>query len=201
MHATDFADKVPDTATERELAKQLRTLPDDERFAFVLEMVNVDLVVALRLANACLQQREQFQRLLEHGLARVKDLSAVDLWLNAVMPRLGVPRVLAVLREQLDAHPFAVGSALYFLQGYVKKEDTAAVAAFRELYEAASQKGGRLPDLRGFFQSAGDSRPCPPHQRGDAPPVLCPRCTAVLSPWREGIQQQTCSHCGERISR
>ncbi len=159
MHAADYADKVPDTATERELARHLRMLPDDERFAFVLEMVDVDLLVALRLANASLQEREQLQRLLEHGLTRVKDLSMIDLWLRAVVPRLGIGRVLAILREHLESQAFAVGSALYFLRGYVKKEDSLAVSAFRELCDAASEKGLRLPDLRGFFQTTGSSPP------------------------------------------
>lgn len=33
------------------------------------------------------------------------------------------------------------------------------------------------------------------------PPFLCPRCTAVLQPWVEGMRQQTCPLCGERVSR
>lgn len=34
-----------------------------------------------------------------------------------------------------------------------------------------------------------------------SPPFLCPRCTAVLQPWIEGMQQQTCPLCGERVIR
>jgi hypothetical protein len=33
-----------------------------------------------------------------------------------------------------------------------------------------------------------------------APPVLCPACTAVLRPWPEGERQQTCSHCGHSVA-
>ena len=32
------------------------------------------------------------------------------------------------------------------------------------------------------------------------PPVLCPKCTAVLRPWQEGERQQTCPHCGQTVS-
>jgi hypothetical protein len=32
------------------------------------------------------------------------------------------------------------------------------------------------------------------------PPVLCPKCTAVLRPWRDGERQQTCPLCGHTIS-
>ncbi len=32
------------------------------------------------------------------------------------------------------------------------------------------------------------------------PPVLCPRCNAVLRSWADGVQHQTCSHCGEQVS-
>jgi hypothetical protein len=31
------------------------------------------------------------------------------------------------------------------------------------------------------------------------PPILCPKCTGVLMPWREGEQEQTCVNCGYRI--
>jgi hypothetical protein len=31
-------------------------------------------------------------------------------------------------------------------------------------------------------------------------PILCPNCTAVLRPWRDGERQQTCSHCGHTTS-
>jgi hypothetical protein len=35
---------------------------------------------------------------------------------------------------------------------------------------------------------------------GMAPPVLCPKCTAVLRLWRDGECQQTCPLCGHTIS-
>jgi len=155
MHAIDYAEKLRDTATERELAKKLRSLPEEERFAFILEMLEVNLLVALELASACLRRQDLLTRLLEHGLAQVKDLSTIKYWLEHLIPRLGVRRVLGVLREQLDAHPFGVGSALYHMLGYVKKDDTNTVDAFRELYDEASRKGVRLPDLRGFFNKHG----------------------------------------------
>jgi hypothetical protein len=41
----------------------------------------------------------------------------------------------------------------------------------------------------------------PLQHRINAPPILCPRCAAVLQPWGERMQQQTCPLCGERIPR
>ena len=157
MHAIEYADKLRDTATERQLAKDLRALPEEDRFGFILEMLEIDLLVALKLANACLRRRDLLTRLLEHGIARANDLSIIKHWLEHLVPRLGAKRVIAVLREQLDAHPFGVGSALYHMLPYIQKEDTAAGSAFRELYTAASQKGVRLPELHGFFRDLGDS--------------------------------------------
>jgi hypothetical protein len=153
MQATDYADKLRDTVTERELAKQLRTLPEEQRYAFILEMLDVHLIVALELANSCLRSRDLLTRLLEVGLTRVKDLSGINVWLERLVPRLGVRRVLEILRRQLDTHPFAVGSALYFMQGYVKKEDSPAIRAFQQLYETTKQKGVRVPDLCAFFNN------------------------------------------------
>jgi hypothetical protein len=46
-------------------------------------------------------------------------------------------------------------------------------------------------------REAGPARPPVPAQ---TPPALCPRCTAVLRPWREGDRQQTCPLCGSTIS-
>jgi hypothetical protein len=48
-----------------------------------------------------------------------------------------------------------------------------------------------------YARKGGPPRPA---VGGGAPPVLCPACTAVLRPWREGERQQTCSHCGQTIS-
>jgi hypothetical protein len=155
MRASDFAGKLRDTVTERELAKKLRALPEEDRFTFILEMLDVNLLVALELANACLRRKDLLARLLEHGLAQVRDLSTIKYWLEHLMPRLGVRRVIGLLRAQLDAHPFGVGSALYHLLGYVNKDDTVAVDAFRELCHEASRKGLRLPDLRGLFDTVG----------------------------------------------
>jgi hypothetical protein len=32
------------------------------------------------------------------------------------------------------------------------------------------------------------------------PPVLCPKCSAVLARWQEGQRQQTCRFCGQTVS-
>ena len=46
-------------------------------------------------------------------------------------------------------------------------------------------------------RQAGPARPAVPAQ---AAPALCPRCAAVLSPWREGERQQTCPRCGHTVA-
>lgn len=43
------------------------------------------------------------------------------------------------------------------------------------------------------------TRPLQPRPHA-APPVFCPTCSAVLSPWRQGDQQQTCPQCGFGVS-
>lgn len=42
--------------------------------------------------------------------------------------------------------------------------------------------------------------PKKPIPTAEGPPFLCPNCTAVLSPWQEGVRQQTCPLCGHLIS-
>src|SRR5262249_54091003 len=57
--------------------------------------------------------------------------------------------------------------------------------------------GGRLrydPRAARFVVEQLDARPRAPTVA--VPPLLCPRCTAVLLPWHDGQQQQTCPICG-----
>jgi hypothetical protein len=36
--------------------------------------------------------------------------------------------------------------------------------------------------------------------RSSSPPIFCPRCNAVLAPWKAGEREQTCRHCGQVVS-
>jgi hypothetical protein len=49
------------------------------------------------------------------------------------------------------------------------------------------------PKARGFCVRPLD--PVLPAVPGLAPPILCPQCTAVLRPWRDGERQQACPLC------
>lgn len=42
--------------------------------------------------------------------------------------------------------------------------------------------------------------PVPPAPVASLPPFVCPKCTAVLRPWRESEAQQTCPLCGHTTS-
>jgi hypothetical protein len=54
------------------------------------------------------------------------------------------------------------------------------------------------PKARGVCVRPFD--PVLPPVPGLAPPILCLKCTAVLRPWRDGEQRQTCPLCGCTIS-
>jgi hypothetical protein len=54
------------------------------------------------------------------------------------------------------------------------------------------------PKARGIY--VWEPGPVQPALPGMTPPVLCPRCTAVLRLWRDGERQQTCPLCGHTIS-
>jgi hypothetical protein len=54
------------------------------------------------------------------------------------------------------------------------------------------------PKARGIWVRPLD--PVLPAVAGEAPPILCPNCTAVLRPWRDGERHQTCPLCGQTIS-
>lgn len=56
------------------------------------------------------------------------------------------------------------------------------------------------PRVRQFFVDRLGVVPPPPASVSVLPPFLCPHCTAVLMPWREGQRQQTCPICGRPVT-
>ena len=155
MHAIDYADKLRDANAERQLAKTLRSKPEDERFSFIVEMLEVQFMVALELANSCLQKPTFLEKLLEQCIAISKDVSMPRIWLEKLLPRVGFRKVVAILNESLDAHPVAVAGSIYFLLRLVGNEDEVSQKAFDELFESAKAKSSNAPALKSYLEKLG----------------------------------------------
>ena len=92
---------------ERNLARELKPLPEAKKLQFVEDLLDVHLVVVLDLARKCLSEKESLEKLLVYGLQEV-DPSAIQDWLKCVLPHLGARRVVRCLYRHLKDYPQAV---------------------------------------------------------------------------------------------
>src|SRR6185437_4248945 len=93
LHPENYLYIYSDPRGYRDLKRELRLLPEEQREAFIMEMVRRRPAVGLRLANACMRNRAFFLRLLREGVCTA-DISRISMWLRCITPRLGAGRVL-----------------------------------------------------------------------------------------------------------
>jgi len=126
LDAKNYVGRARDPKWERDLARELRLLPEAERFQFVKDLLDVQFAVALDLARKCLSEKESLESLLEFGLQQA-DVSTIQDWLKCVLPRLGARRLVRCLHRHLNDYPQAVESARYWLPGLQTKVDRSKV--------------------------------------------------------------------------
>lgn len=141
-----YANKRRDAGRERELTKALRALPDEEVFEFVQELLLHDLVLGLEIAKSSLRAPAHAQLLLERGLA-IADASEIKLWLRALVPKLGVRRVLSTLDQALDAHPRSVARAVYWMGEFIPDDKPELAEALRQMILRVRETGA-IPGAR-----------------------------------------------------
>ncbi len=134
LQVKDYIGKLRDTKHERELRLLLGKQPEEERFQFIQELLSYDLIVGLKLAQTCLQKEQFFEQILEQGL-QTADASTLQFWLECVVPRLGMRRVIAILTQKLETDAVAVTKALYWLPRLLPKDDKHGGLALAKLTE------------------------------------------------------------------
>jgi hypothetical protein len=142
LQAKDYLSKLRDTEFEHELRILLRQQPEEDRFQFIQELLSYDLVVGLKLAKTCLQKEQFFEQILGQGL-QTADASTLKFWLECVVPRLGMRRVVAILTQKLKTDTVAVKKALYWLPRLLPKGDKhggLALSKLTELVESMDRK-------------------------------------------------------------
>jgi hypothetical protein len=112
MKVDDYVGRPRDSQREDNLAKQLRHLDSEDAFAFIYEFTEREPVIGLQLANRCLRDRSQFEKLLLLGFERA-DVSSIRHWYEACLSRLGARRVFELLYDYLNDHPTARDRLLY----------------------------------------------------------------------------------------
>ena len=102
----EYVDKLADDRVLRTAARELRLAPEKERFHIISRLLDDPsrIGAALQLANRALRKKEYFENILDRCHER-QNWRWVSFCMTSVAPRLGIHRVVDILREQLDAHP------------------------------------------------------------------------------------------------
>lgn len=140
MQIEDVPIRPRDSVRERELARQIRQLPEADRYEFIRTLLNKDLVVGLAMANACLRDKKHFEAILDQGL-KTADASHIGLWLKCVIPKLGFRKVLHLVTDKLATEPKGVEKAAYWLWGLCPRNDPAAHQGLMKLNDFLRERG------------------------------------------------------------
>jgi hypothetical protein len=140
MRLENSVNRPSGTRPERDLVCELRRLPEDDRFLFIQEVMRHDIVLALRLATVCLRKKSYFEAIFRQGL-EIADASGIRFWLECMGSKLGLSRMIEILREELETNPEAVDKALYWLPQYLQKGDVRGSLALHDLRTMAQSRG------------------------------------------------------------
>ena len=125
-----------DPAWERELARTLRSMSEDERLRFIQQWILHRPSLTLLFAHKCLQRRDSFYWVIQFGLDHA-NASSIESYLRCAVPRLGFRRTVAYLSKQLPLNPKAVGKALYWLPRFLSKSDERGRQLLGDILESA----------------------------------------------------------------
>ncbi len=124
----------------KELAKGLRGISEAEQFSLITNTIKSNQRVGLRLATSCLRDHQYFQLLLDMGL-ETADANGINLWLDCVIPKLGIKKVLHQLIDRMDQYPLGVSKTIYWLPSYVSISDARTYNVYEVLIQKANDKG------------------------------------------------------------
>jgi hypothetical protein len=150
LRIEDYAPKLRDSKVEKELASELKKLPEPERLQLITELMDYGLpgcgAVALWLARTCLKERQSLEAILSQGLER-GDASTVKYWIEAVVHGLGFQRVVRLVSERIAFDPESVIKAEYHLRKWLPTDNQRAADAFADLHEAVERIIRDDPDI------------------------------------------------------
>lgn len=126
--------------TLKALSEDLRGRTTEDKFSLIMDAIKRDHRIGLSLANAHLRDSKYFYSIMDIGLDTA-DAHSMRSWLDCIVPRIGVKRVLHRLIKQMDKYPVGVSKTLYWLPSYVSETDEKANNIFLTLMEKASDKG------------------------------------------------------------
>lgn len=122
--------------------RALRALPERLRIKTIREVLDKNVVVGLKLASKTINDKRFFKEILDRGL-ETADASGILLWLECVIPRLGVRRVLRILQKRLQENPVAVAKALYWVPRFISEDNVQHIEMLQSLIDSLAAIGVR----------------------------------------------------------
>lgn len=128
-----------------DVKRWLRSLPDDESFAFIVRCLAFRGIYfqeqrALDLAMSCIRRPADALAIFRSGLVN-PDASTIKFWLAFAIAKLGGKKVLQEIDPLLESDPITADKALYWLPGLLPENQEAAWALLRAIHQEAKERG------------------------------------------------------------
>lgn len=101
-----------DSKQESNLLGRIRALPQHERRALLLPLLELKAFGVLALIHRAQLSRDDYLEIFKQGLTK-GDASSIALWMDATVAHIGWRKALSVLREALTTNPRGGAFALY----------------------------------------------------------------------------------------
>lgn len=103
-----------DSKKESELLRRLRALPQPQRRALLLPLLELKRRAVLVLIQRAQLSRSDYLEVLKRGLSEIRNES-IRYWMDATVPYIGWRKTFSVLRETMATNPRAGAMALYYV--------------------------------------------------------------------------------------
>ena len=103
-----------DSKKESELLRRLRALPQQERRALLLPLLELKTGAVFALIHRAQLPRSVYLEVLKRGLTEAKGES-IRHWMDATVPHIGWRKTFSLLRESMATNPRVGAMALYYV--------------------------------------------------------------------------------------
>jgi len=109
-------EKCRDSKKESGLLRRLRALPQQQRRALLLPLLELKRGAVLVLIHRAQLSRSDYLEVLRRGLTEAKGES-IRYWMDATVPHIGWRKTFSLLRDSMNTNPRVGAMALYWVPG------------------------------------------------------------------------------------
>ena len=110
-----------DSKLESNLLRRLRALPQHERGALLLPLLELEAGRVLSLIHRAQLSRDDYLEIFKQGLTK-GNASSISWWMDATVPHIGWCQTLSVLGEALTTNPRGGAFALYHVPAVCRRK-------------------------------------------------------------------------------